>query len=118
MHLDLLDPTSFTGLTSSSFGIETESSDPVPTLLCFKRCREDFTDMGKEPRIGSDIGMRSTTNRRLIDQDDFIQLLGSFYLRDLSYCDSISCAQFICQMRGEYIHDQGRFSRTRYSCYD
>ena len=51
VHLDLLDSGSFACFASSSFGIEAEPSDPIPSFLGFKRCREHFADMGEHSRI-------------------------------------------------------------------
>ena len=58
VHLYLFDPTPLTDFTSTTFCIEGESSWPIPSLLCFMRSREYFTDKGKYPRISSNIGVR------------------------------------------------------------
>ena len=117
VHLNLLHSTSFTRLTSSSAGIEAESSDTVASLLCFERAREHFSDVGEYTCVRSDVGMWSSSNRGLIDDNCLVSMFGSSNIFDLAYIDSMSGTQLICEIRSDRIHDERGFTGSRNSGY-
>ena len=96
VHLDLLHPTSFTNITSSSFRIEGESPWTISSFLRLMRSCEYFTDEGEYSCICSNIRMWGLPYRCLIDDDRFIDIFESFDCSVLPDSDSTSM---------EVIHD-------------
>ncbi len=106
VHFDLLDSAPLTGFTSSTARIETESSDTIAPLLCLERAREHLTDMGKYARIRGDIGMRCSSDGRLINDDGLVSVFRSLYTFHFPDLDHITRRKFIDEVRSDDIHDE------------
>ena len=74
MHLNLKDSITAAGFASSALDIETESTLLVSACLCIRCRRKQIPDHVKHTGVSCRIGTRRTTDRRLIDVNDLVQL--------------------------------------------
>ena len=69
------------------------------------RCSKDFPDIGKYARIGSNIRMWCFSDRRLIDDDRFIDMFEAFDRTMLTDSDRTPMEVFENLIR-QYINDK------------
>ena len=79
MHLNFNDTVSLTGLTSSAFDVETETARLVTAHAGFGRFGEEFSNKCKNAGVGAWIGPWGSSDGRLIDIDDFVNIFESLY---------------------------------------
>ena len=75
VHLYLDDAVSSAGLTAPAFYIKTETSLAVSLRLGIRRGCKQIPDLVKYPGVSSRIGSRCTPDGRLVNGNNFIQLL-------------------------------------------
>ena len=75
MHLDLHQTVAFARFAAASLHIERESPRPVAADLRLRQLREQLTDRREQSRIRRRIGSWGTTDRALIDVNDFVEVL-------------------------------------------
>ena len=74
MHLDLDDPIAAASLTTSAAHVETEAARPVSPGLGLYCLREDLAYQVENSRISRGVGPRGTSDRRLVDVDNLVQM--------------------------------------------
>ena len=84
MHLDLLEALALTGLASPALDIEAEPARLVAADLRFPRLGEQLTDEVKHACVGGRVAARSSSDRRLVDLDDLVDLADSQHLAELA----------------------------------
>ena len=109
MHLDLNDTVTTAGFTSSALDIKAETSLAVPFRLGICGGSEQVTDQIKHSGIGSRVGSGGTSDGRLVDIDDLVQLLHTFD-SFMFAGDAAGTVQFSCQMLIEDLIHQRTFA--------
>ena len=74
VHLDLDEAVSFAGIATSSPDVEGEPARLVAPHLCFLGPGKDRTDLIEDFCIGRRVGPRGLPDRRLVDDDDLVDL--------------------------------------------
>src|SRR5215510_13151014 len=75
MHFDGHHAIALTGFAPSTFDIEGEAFRTVTAHACLGQLGKKVTNRIKQSYIRSGVGVRSATDRRLINTNDFIQVL-------------------------------------------
>ena len=78
VHLDLDLPVALARLAASALHVERETSRPVAAHARFRRLRHQVADLGEELRVRRGIRARRAADRRLVDVDDFVELIETF----------------------------------------
>ena len=105
MHLDLQDAVSAAGFAPASLDIETETPLLVAFRLGIGRSGEQIPDQVKYPGIRGRVRAGRTSDRRLVDVDDLIQLLDSYDILVLAR-NGPGPVQFFCQTLVQDFVDQ------------
>ena len=109
MHFNLQDAITGTCLAASPFDIEAETPFFVAPCFRIRRCCKQITDLIKHTGISRRIGTRCSSDWRLINTDDFIQLLqaiNTFVFTRNTTC-TVQCPR---QMLVQNLIDQRTFS--------
>gem|GEM_PF-6808288 len=77
MHFNFLHSASFTYFTPSSFSIKTKSSWSISSLECLLSFGKNFSNMSKYSGISSNIRVWGSSDRRLINNNYFVEIIGS-----------------------------------------
>src|SRR5512136_888424 len=85
VHLDLDDTVAFAGLAPSPLHVKAEPSRLVASHPRVRQHRKEVPDGVEYPRVGGGIGSRDSSDRALIDADDFIDVVDPLDLFHLSY---------------------------------
>ena len=75
MHLDLDDTVSAAGFAAPSFNVEAEATLFIAPQLRFRQLGEQVPDGGENAGVRSRIGSGGSTDGRLVDVDDFVDML-------------------------------------------
>ena len=75
VHFDLFDTVTRTFFTAAAFDVEREASGLVSTSLGFWSLGEEVADVGEDAGVGGWVGARGATNRRLVDTNDFVEVI-------------------------------------------
>ena len=78
VHLDLDDSVTAAGLTATALDIEAEASLRISLCLGVGRGCKQVSDLVKHARVGRGVGTRRSSDGRLVDVNDLIQLLQTF----------------------------------------
>ena len=75
MHLDFDEPVALTCFAAPTFDVEGEPPGPIPAQLGLREIGEQLADRGEQAGIRGRIRARRTTDRALIDVDDFVDVI-------------------------------------------
>ena len=78
MHLDFDDAVALAGFAAPAFHIERKPPGLVPAGAGFGQPGEPFSNGRESAGIGCRVGPRRSSDRRLIDIDDFIEMFQTF----------------------------------------
>ena len=116
MHLDFQDAIALTRFAASAFDVKREPPCGVPLCLGIVRLGEQLPNVCEYARIGCRIGTRRSADWRLVNVDDFVQILQPLHPFKCSGTDTGSI-QLCCQMLiNNLIHQRG-LPRTGNSCH-
>ena len=116
MHLDLQDAVSAAGFAPAALDIETETPLLVAFRLGIGRSGEQIPDQVKYPGIRGRVRTGRTSDRRLVDVDDLIQLLDSYDILVLAR-NGPGPVQFFCQTLVQDFVDQRAFPGAGNACH-
>ena len=114
MHFYLYNSITLTGFATASLDIKGESSRVVTAHLSILRVCKQLADIVENSGIGCRVRARRSTNRRLVDGDDFVKLPYPFDRLVLSGLGS-RAVEDIRKLFIKYFIDKRRFSRARNS---
>src|SRR5690606_9479101 len=77
VHLNCFVTVTTTGLTSSTLYIERETTRCVSTYFGFGHSCKQISNLCEDTRISGRVGARCSTNRRLVNTDNFINVVYS-----------------------------------------
>src|ERR1035438_8256376 len=76
-HFDALLAVALAGFAASALDVEAESAGLVAAFPRFGQQRKKVADWGERAGIGGRIGARRAADRRLVDANDFVDLVGA-----------------------------------------
>ena len=116
MHLDLQNPVAAAGFAPAAFDIEAEASLLIASRLGICRSGEQVPNQVKYPGIRGRIRAGRAPDGRLVDVNDFIQLLDSFDILVLAR-NGPGPVQFFCQTLVQDFVDQRAFPGAGNACH-
>ena len=78
VHFDFDDAVALAGFAPSAFDVKGEPPRRVAARACFLGAGEEFTDGGEDAGVGGRVGARCAADGRLVDVDDFVEVIQSF----------------------------------------
>src|SRR5258706_896886 len=117
MHLDLYEAIALAFFASAAFDIETKPARFVAANPRRRQSRKQIANMIEHPGISSRVATGRPADRRLVDHDNFIELLKPFQ-RAVSAGPLLRAEQFSKERPSKNIIDERAFSRaadTRYA---
>src|SRR5690348_848079 len=75
IHLDAAEAVALAGFATAAFDVEAEAARTVAALTGFGKHGEELANRRKHAGVGGGIRTRGAADRRLIDLDDFIDVL-------------------------------------------
>ena len=109
MHFDLAYAVAFARLAASAFYVEREPAGFVAVNSAFGQFGEESSDLVEDFDVGRGVAARRSTDRALVDVDDFVELVEAFESTVLA--DSCEAAdQFACGRWVEDVIDERRFA--------
>ena len=111
MHLDFEQTVTRARLASTALDVKRESSGAVAAHFCILRRGEQVTDIVEHAGIGCRVGTRRTSDGRLVDIDDLIQILHA--LNGVERTRSgLGTVQISGQLLVQNLVDERRLART------
>ena len=114
MHFYLYNAVSPASLASSALDIETESSGFIAPYARFRRSGKKFSDICKNTGICSGIGTGGSADGRLIDTDDFVDMLKAHYAV-VGACRYPGMVELPGKNAVKGFQNKARFSRARHT---
>ncbi len=111
VHFDLDDAVAFTVFAAPALDIKTKTAGAVTTQFGFGYAGKQLTDRREQPGIGGGIGTRRAADRRLVDNDRFVEQFNTldFIVTPRYRAGAVQASQ---QFFGQNIIDQARFARA------
>ena len=78
IHFDAAQAVALAGFAAAAFHVEAEAAGLVAALARFGQHGEEFADRGEDAGVGGGIRARRAADGRLVDLDDFVDVLGAF----------------------------------------
>ena len=78
VHFDLDDAVTGTVFAAAAFDVEAETAGAVAAQFGFGHLGKQFADRREQAGVGRRVGARRAANRRLVDDDGFVELLDAF----------------------------------------
>ena len=112
VHLDFEQAVTRAGLTAAALDIEGETACIIAACLRICRLGEQVADIVEHTRIGRRIGTRRTSDGRLVNVDDLVEILDAdeFVMRS---CTGLRAVQLRCQLFVQDFIDERGLARTR-----
>ena len=112
VHFDLDRAVARTGLAAPTLHVERETSWQIPANLGLVGSSEQFPDVIEHAGVGSWIRTRGPADRRLVDCDDFVDVLNAFdlFVKARWHLRAIDALH---QARQQDLVDQRLLTRTR-----
>src|SRR5260370_10500299 len=109
IHFNTAQAVPLAGFATAAFDIETEAAGAVPALARFRQHGEEIADRRENSSIGGGIGPRRAADWRLIDFDDFVNLVSAenLAMRGRRFRRSI---EFLRQRAVENVVDERGFA--------
>ena len=116
MHLDLNNTVAAAGLASSAFYVETKTSLVVTFRFCIGCGCKQVADQVKYTGVRCRVGTRRSSDRRLVDGNDLVQLLHA--LDGIMFsCDGSGTVQLLRQCLVYDLVDQRTLTGSGYTCH-
>ena len=112
VHFDFEQAVTRAGLTAAALDIEGKTACAVAARLCVRRFGKQVADIVEHARISRRIGTRRTSDRRLVNVDDLVEILDAdeFVMRS---CTGLRAVQLRCQLFVQDFIDERGLARTR-----
>src|SRR5205807_9968280 len=78
VHLDLDDAVALASLAAPALDVEREAAGPISPRLGLGQAGEPVADRREGARVCRRVGARRAADRRLVDVDDLVEMLGAF----------------------------------------
>ncbi len=78
VHFHLDQAVALAGLAAAALDVEGEAPRPVAAVARLRHAGEEFSDRRQQARVGSGVGTRRASDRRLVDADHLVEELQSF----------------------------------------
>ena len=114
VHLDALEAVALAGFAAAAFDVEAEAPGTIAALAGFGQHGEEFTYGREDAGIGGGIGARRASDGRLIDFDDFVDVLGAADFAELAGLLH-GTVELLSQGAIQNVVHQRGFSRTGYA---
>ena len=112
MHLDLDQAVPLARLAPAALDVEGEAPGLVAAHPGIRRAREQRPDQGENTRVGRRVGARRPPDRRLVDVDDLVEMLGS--LDPIVVAGAlVGAVEHLRQRAVQDVVDEGGLARAR-----
>ena len=116
VHLEFRGPISLTCLTSTAIHIEAKTPRLVSATFGLRQLRKQRADVIEYLDVGSGIGARRPTNRRLIDGDELVEKLQPIYCVVITWV-TVTQIQIAAQRFDENVIHEGTLPRPGHTCH-
>src|SRR5216684_1185922 len=115
IHFDAAEAIPLAGFAAAAFDVETEAARAVPAFARFRQHGKKIADRRENSGVGGGIGPRRAADWRLIDFDDFVNLVSAdnFAVSGRSFGRAV---QLLRQRAIENVVDERGFAGTGNAC--
>ena len=111
MHINLDGTIAAAYFTASGFGIEAETVFFVSSCFCIYSLSKQIADKVEHARVGRRIGAGISSDGRLVDEDNLVNILDSRRGVEFAW-DTVAAVQLSCKLFVDNVMHKRAFSRS------